>query len=243
MGFSELLLPALGGYWLLTRLNLTRFRATRAWGYRVLFQSALAGVVLYIAAHSAVTLMQNHLPRFSRLAENLQSYLPGDYTDKVVLSIALGFVIPLLLNLLFRAKPAARAAAKIHGDFIELLISDAVDGQELIEVTLESGKCYIGIAVESGIESYSEGHGDLSLIPMASGYRDNNTRELVITTDYASVINQSFEDPEDLELEDFRVVVPMERIQSARLFRPEVYELFWEQGLASSASVSSQTQD
>ena len=61
---------------------------------------------------------------------------------------------------------------------------------------------------------------------MASGYRDKETQHLEITINYASVVEKSLEDSSDLIYEDFRIVVPMSEILSARIFHPEAYELF-----------------
>ena len=73
------------------------------------------------------------------------------------------------------------------------------------------------------------GESDVALIPLASGYRDQETHELVITTNYAPAINEYLDsDPEipDLIHEDFRVVVPASEIVSARIFSPEIYWRF-----------------
>ena len=45
------------------------------------------------------------------------------------------------------------------------------------------------------------GESDVALIPLASGYRDQETHELVITTNYAPAINEYLDsDPEILDL-------------------------------------------
>ena len=61
---------------------------------------------------------------------------------------------------------------------------------------------------------------------MAGGFRDKDKQELEITTTYAPVIWKSLEGSSGLAYEDFRVVIPMAEIISARIFLPEAYELF-----------------
>ena len=46
MGLGLFLVPTIGGYWFLTHLNYTRYRAYRDSGYHVLFSSAFAGAWL-----------------------------------------------------------------------------------------------------------------------------------------------------------------------------------------------------
>lgn len=93
----------------------------------------------------------------------------------------------------------------------------------LIELSLRSGKSYIGFAEESGITAPNR-ESDVAIIPLASGYRDEKTRELELTTDYASVIEKARSgDLSHLEEQDLRVVFPKGEIVSARLFDIEVY--------------------
>ena len=61
---------------------------------------------------------------------------------------------------------------------------------------------------------------------MYSGYRDENTLDLRITIDYEVVLNWHLMGDESLIPEDFRVVVPMSEIVSARLFDENVYDDF-----------------
>ncbi len=61
---------------------------------------------------------------------------------------------------------------------------------------------------------------------MVSGYRNQDTQELEITTNYAPVVQESLEESLDLAYEDFRIVIPMPEIVSTRLFHPEAYQRF-----------------
>ena len=68
---------------------------------------------------------------------------------------------------------------------------------------------------------------DVALIPLASGYRNQETHELTITTNYAPAINEyldSDQEISDLIREDFRVVISASEIVSARIFSPEIYQ-------------------
>ena len=133
-------------------------------------------------------------------------------------------MLPIIGNQFYGEEKAARRAATESGDLIELLTAKSIDDQRLIELSLRSGKSYIGFALESGITR--QGESDIALIPMASGYRNKDTHELEITTNYAPVLGESLEKSSDLVYEDFRIVIPMPEIVSARVFLPETYELF-----------------
>ena len=103
---------------------------------------------------------------------------------------------------------------------MELLVADACVNEKLIEVTLKNRKSYIGFALEE--LQYFSTEPDLRLLPVASGYRDEKTMKLNITTDHADV----FEGFSDLEKEDFQIVISMSEVISVRIFDLRAYEVF-----------------
>ncbi|MDE0062961.1 MAG: hypothetical protein OXU72_09250 [Gammaproteobacteria bacterium] len=97
-----------------------------------------------------------------------------------------------------------------------------------VELSLASGKSYVGSPIQ-GTFGHRDG-GDVALIPLASGYRDNDSRDLVMTTNYAPAIEDQLS---DLALDDFKVAFPMRDIVSARLFDQELYASFLDDKAAS----------
>ena len=223
MGLGLLLIPAIGGYWFLTHWNYTRYRAARDSGYHVLFRSAFAGLVLFGLAYSIVLLLNHLTPQFG---SRWDDYVPIPHSAPAALSVLLGFLLPIPLNWVYGAERAAQKAAKSSGDLVELLIAESIADQKPVELSLKSGKSYIGLALESGIER--SGESDIALVPLASGYRDETTHELRITTYYSPVIGRALRRWK-LTYEDFRIVIPKPEIVSARLFFPEAYRLFQRQ--------------
>ena len=221
MSLGLLLVPALGGYWFLTHLNFTRYRAVRDSGYHILFRSAFVGLVLFVVAEALLIPVRHWFEGLHSLWESIS---PVDYSDTAALSVILGFAIPMAGNLVYSPRKAAQKVAREVGDLIELLIAESIEDQKLVEISLRGGKSYIGLAVESGIGQYGET--DVSLIPVASGYRDRDTKELRITTNYAPVIQQALLQSSEIAVEDFQIVIPISEIISARVFIPEVYSLF-----------------
>ena len=59
MGLGWLLVPALGGYWLLTHLRITRYSVLRDSGYHVFFRAATAGGLLVVVAYALVQCMNS----------------------------------------------------------------------------------------------------------------------------------------------------------------------------------------
>ena len=229
MNLGFFLLPVLAGYWFLTRVYYTRSGVLRDSGYHLFFKSAIAGFVLGIFAYLIILVLEICEPRTGELWKSL---LPlGTGFDRrhgaSVLSIFLGFIIPFAINPFYGREKAERRSANERGDLIELLIAESLDRSKPIELSLRNGKSYVGFALRSGMTRHGES--DVALIPTASGYRDKDSQELKITNNYERVILKYFElDPEnsDVLVEDFRIVIPMSEIVSARIFLPEAYRLF-----------------
>lgn len=226
MNLGLLLLPVLGGYLFLTGAYFKRYDTIRDSGYRLFFRSAAAGLVLAMAAHFLLVFLDRWFPS---IRECWKPHLPSEYDDTAILSLVLGFMLPFLINLFHDREKMVKRAAEKKGSFIELLISDSRTRRKPIEVSLRNGKFYIGFvnsfSVESGVIRRDES--DVALIPILSGYRDNDTKELRITTDYAPVIQEWLrENQSGSSGRDFRVVLPISEIISARIFHPDAVPLF-----------------
>ncbi len=228
MNFEISLLPVLGGYWLLTHLIPTRIEARRQSGYHLAFQSAAAGLVLWVVAYAILYGIEHW--SCSLMHDFLGAGIRADFKSAAIMSVALGFLSPFALNRLFdHGKEEERVAAE-YGDLVELLVADAIRRSKLIEISLQSGKSYIGLVLGNTISKWPEA--DLSLLPTSSGYRDRDTQQLKITTHYAPVVREylagaqgSF-DSISQQLYDLRIVIPRSEIVSARLFDPELYSKF-----------------
>lgn len=221
MGLGLFLIPVVSGYWFLTHLYFTRYGALRDSGYHVFFRAVIAGVMLAVIAHSIIFVLN---PCFPKLSALWSKFIPMSYSGTAMLTFLLAIVLPCIGNQFYDKEKSAQQAAKDSGDLIELLIAESIEDQRLIELSLRSGKSYIGFALESGITR--QGESDIALVPIASGYRNKDTHELEITTNYASVVRESLEKMSDLALNDFRIVLPIAEIISARVFHPEAYERF-----------------
>lgn len=216
MPLGVIFIPALGGYFLLRFLNYTRFGIARDSGYHVLLKSAIAGGVVFALAHGAILAIDGNFPE---ITSQWESYIDYQFSSTVVLGVLLEIIIVIAGNLIYSKDKAAEDIAIRDGDLIELLIRESMQTSRLVELSLRSGKSYIGFALESGIAK--DGESDISIIPMASGYRSIDTQELEIMTNYAPVIEDS-----ELDYTDFQVVIPKSEIVSVRLFDPETYQRF-----------------
>ena len=211
-----LLLPALAGYLFLNRFNATRYSLPRETGYHVVFQSAIAGVLLFFIARLFVLLAHTLTPAIAVIWKTI---VPLDYSGTAAVTFLLAALLPLILNksARFGQLEAQQKAAAAAGDQISLIIDQAMLQGRFVELSLTSGKSYVGSPTQGTF-----GHrdaGDVALIPIASGYRDNDTRDLVMTTNYAPAIK---DDLTKRPLDDLKVAFPMRDVVSAHLFDREL---------------------
>jgi hypothetical protein len=154
----------------------------------------------------------------------LDKHFPDPFTAEVLLSLALALVLPVLLNLVYRSEWCAKRAARNAGEHMELVVIESLEESKPIEVSLQNRKIYMGWAVDTGVGSSADA--DVAMVPMFSGYRDEDTLDSMITMDYAPVIRRNLGQNRALDLRDFRVVIPMSEIVSVRLFDEDVYNDF-----------------
>ena len=218
MNLGLLLVPALAGYALLGLTYVSRYWFARRSGYALFFPAAIAGVLLLAIARLLAVVVEGQVP--PHLYTAWRDYAPFEYAGTVLASALLAVALPLAVNVFTRREEWAKRSARASGDLIECLIQDAIEsrGERLIEVSTKGSKCYIGFAQESGVTA--QGGSDVGVIPVASGYRHSETRELVITRDYLPTLTDA---TLDLDIAEFRVLIPLAEIASVRRFDPKAY--------------------
>ena len=224
MGLGDIVTLALGGYAFVAKFVLTRDRMARWDGYEMLFACGIAGVLL-----TAIT-----LPIAYIAAGALDTWPKGTgaLTISGVLGIPVGYILATTLNccpgMVVERLRRLRGLAEANSDLIEVLLDDAMQGDWYVELALDRGKSYVGLPVRTPYAAASE-LADVELIPLFSGYRTDDRRELRLTRYYGDDIRRMVSDPgaprEGLKPGDFRVVIPSREIVTARLFDPDVYEV------------------
>ncbi len=95
--------------------------------------------------------------------------------------------------------------------------------QAPLQISLESRKVYIGFV--KSVDFAEMKAGDVTMLPLYSGYRDQNTQELTITTSYEPLIEEisSMLLSEDDYLD---IVFRMSEISAVRFFDEHIREYF-----------------
>lgn len=217
MGLGLLLVPALAGYILQTRLHRYRYRTLRESGQHVVFRSAVTGGILLLLAQLSVDII---IKRYIPTPVNYINCLFGsDYTAAALLSFFMALMVWPVVNTRTTRYDAAIHAAGENGELKGVFITEALVGSELVEVSLNTGKVYIGQIVQSGIGMSSQF--DFMIVPTYSGFRNRETQELEITQHYSHTIKRMME--KDQAWSEFSIVISISDVVSVRFFYPELY--------------------
>lgn len=224
-----ILVPILGGYWFLWSTRLNRYRLLRQSGYHLFFHSALIGFGFYVIGWLQALSLRRRFPCLDAWLE--QAQMPFLNFDAVVLGLLIAFFSAWSLNLLTKWRRLGRKYEAVvmrdHGELVDWFLRDAMAKGSLVELTLKSGKSYVGLITDRG--GTMQNNADIGLVPVLSGYRDQATQKMEITTNYASLISQCGKeggDFEHLSADRLKLFLPSREIVSAREFDPKVASHF-----------------
>jgi hypothetical protein len=249
MPFNFLLLPLLGGFLFISQWYRTRFYALRVDGYRLLFYSAIAGSVLLFISSALI-----HISRFSDfygpINEFWWSIAPFNYSGRTSLSLLLGILGALFLNQFIEEDDEIDRVVYEKQNPLEILLREAMGSEDLIALSVSNGKVYVGLITSNFNPAFIMEA--IKLYPSLSGYRKDDTKEVVFTIDYSETYSKIREQVEgrinerlgqkptsmtadqweeqveneiedEMELHRFQLVIPVTEIQSAFIFDPEIY--------------------
>lgn len=226
MGFGLLFVPLVGGYLFLTSCNLTRFLVRRQSGHHLLFSSACVGLVLLAVARVLEVVAQ--VEAWSRVVDWAQGEARFSHLSTIAAAFLLGPIAVFATNLLYSKSRGAMRAVHRSRDSMELLFVESMRSDSLVELTLQSGKAYVGWILNASVAEPQRKF--VEMLPLASGYRAKKDHKLLFTTNYGPVLTLPLKHPEPTTESDFRVVLPVGEVRSARPFDFATYFAFQEAG-------------
>ena len=227
MGFGSFFVVILGGYIFIRRCYWLRLIRPKTAGYHVLLRASVAGGLLLAFAFVFELAIIDPLELDRWLTDDV---LPNqsEATVAQLLTLPLAALLASVANCLFPESWVERRAMKQANESFEQLFYQIAseDTEYLLEVTLASGKVYVGWVL--GRRAVFD-RKYLELLPLKSGFRRTERMKIEFTTDYANTL-ADLDEPnvhEDrTEQNWFRVVIPLSQIVSARPFRIDVYKAF-----------------
>lgn len=217
MPYNVLFLPLLAGYIFILNFNPFSYWARRQSSYHILFASAIAGFSILCISVALTALLFWQIPR-----EHWAQLFGIDWLIPSLACIPLSLLL-LLLNYIpyFGSRKSAERAAKKRNDSLELLFIKGLLDEIPVALSLKSGKVYIGYITAEGDTNTNE-RKQVRLLPMLSGYRHADTKELTITTNYAATIQEL-----DYKLPvPYDIIIPIAEIETARFHDKTLFHGF-----------------
>jgi hypothetical protein len=223
------------GWRFFSKFLLTQYVAIYKDGHPQYFGSVLAAGYLFILAAS-VHLFALNCGFYSWVAVTFSGAHPFSGKDDVAATIAslvpitawsacLAWLLPALFN-----DPLERNDLLLKGlrrevapeDDLDGLIEESIGRGLSVSISLTNGKVYVGVPLSEKTDAQKAW---LAIIPLASGFRTARG-ELEITTPYFPTYDQLADgDAQDgRSLEDFRVLIPVDKVISIQLFDLDLYE-------------------
>ena len=225
---NALLEAALVGFLAVFVLNVARYWLIHQVGYWVFLPVLTAGTAFLWITDVGLTVLEQILDAERGRVFHLDS--------TTFWATMLAVLTSVLANAVIGRKRSARLAAKWRGNLIECLMQDSIDSG-LVELTLESGKSYVGEVIDSGINTSNDA--DVSIMPIFSGHRDHK-HQLHLTTSYTGPIekarSEASSEGKRNVASQFELVLSKNRIVSARPFDVEVFQTRFGRSLPGSSA-------
>lgn len=189
-------------------------------GYQVAFR---LGVIIVIATFLfLIALWEQDL-----IAATWRQVVPFEYAGVSMLSFLMGASLWLPANMLYPYEAAVQRlvdTGEVNG--LQQLFYYAALTFQQVSVTLVDDKVYIGY-VDSEIPVAGRTDNFVKVLPTVSGYRENPSKRLRITTSYLDALERhASEGGADLSSSDLAKVIPIDQIRSAGIFHPKLYTEF-----------------
>ena len=210
MNIGVWLVPVMAGYWFLRVCHLTRRAFLSTTGYEFFFAAATAGGLLLSVAR-ILALGAEWIAEATGFGWfGWERFAPFEYSGTLVLTVVLGLVAAVVVNVCISDDEAAARWAEKHESRFGWILRKSLEERLLVEVSTTSRKAYIGY-----VRTAAEWERDVALLPFLSGYRDPTTGRLRITTNYSQLPPQW--------LENYAVTIAMKEVVSISRFDPKVY--------------------
>ena len=214
---NALLEAALVGFLAVFVLNVARYWLIHQVGYWVFLPVLTAGTAFLWITDVGLTVLEQIL---DAERDDWVFHLGSTTLWATTLAVSM----PVLGNAVIGRKRSASLAARWRGNLIECLLQDSIESS-LVELTLESGKSYVGEVIDSGVTTSNDS--DVSIMPIFSGHRDHK-HQLHLTTSYTGPIekarSEASSEGKHNVASQFELVLSKNRIVSARPFDVEVFQ-------------------
>ena len=223
MPWNLLILPLVAGYYLLTRCNYFKFHQQRLDRQRLIFESVLLGLGIFIFTYTVRFLISLILPF---LIPSIYSLFPfkQPYAITSFVTVVIAIFATWVINVFTDDRTWIKKSIEDVGNEFELLMDYSFSKKSLIQFTLDNNKFYIAWVKELPIPSISN---YVRVIPAMSGYR-NESKEFIFTTHYLSIYAEYIKEGKVKNINDLNtdLIIDITNVISVSNFDSEMHKRF-----------------
>lgn len=222
MPYNILFLPLIAGYYFVWHFRPLHIQVKDQTSYHVLFLSAIYGFGILLFSIIFLFLIGNIPYCGCQLISGDDAKEWGKIYEIngfgiSIFALILGIISPHLLNRLplFSKEKITISEVKKSDNALETMMYEALKKKKPVLIILNSDKCYVGRVIKTP-DIFSEDK-YLRLIPVLSGYRDKDKKELQFVHNYAELLKYS------QPVFETDITLPVKEIESLRFFDIDWY--------------------
>jgi hypothetical protein len=231
--YNLLLLPFIAGYIILGYSVIFKYTTQRYTQHRLLFESVFTCVILIFTFFIIRTFVEWKFPQVVPSVAHFLEVVPVRKVDYLWTSVFIFLFVIIsvpITNLIITKKygkdaPISWAIDKV-GDEIETLFKRSAEEGILMQISLKNGKVYIGFCEIIPIPHKTN---FLTLTPLLSGYRESESKKMIITTDYFNVVSKYISglDSNNTGVTlNTDIIIRQDEILTANVYEQEIFDMF-----------------
>jgi hypothetical protein len=213
-----LLLPLLGGFWILKRFNPFRYRSRFLDGYALLLESAFIGMFLFAIARTMIVGIV-FLPYGDTLRTVWGAFAPTPYLGTATVAFVLGVLGPSLGNRIVKQDVWRKRSVERYSNQLIRLLTHCAESEAMVSITLATRKWYAGYVIE--VPSFAPREHCFRLLPVLSGYRNQTDLTVAQTGSYIDVLEEA--QTSGRQIKDLELVLPLDDVKVAHIFDVDVF--------------------
>ncbi|HLW42007.1 MAG TPA: hypothetical protein VKY82_06530 [Flavobacterium sp.] len=231
--YNLFILPVIFGYLIVSKSLLFKFNNQRLSPNIIIFETLTFAILICASGF----VLRAFIPfLFPGLITELACYLEVfpvknvPYFWTVVLSCLLMALLLMSTNFLLkkREKELIKLAINEYGSELEKLLVNCLYNKDMVLITLKNDKIYIGYCEKIPNPKDKQ---FIKITPILSGYREKDTKKMVLTTDYFEAVSEYCKDNNESNEEKFYTVktdtiIKTEEILTATVFDYKMYNIF-----------------
>lgn len=224
MPFNLLILPLVGGYYVIANSEWFKYKTQRLHSERLLFNSIMAGILLTVASFVIKFLGIEYFPKLVGFYRNIMP-LKANFVGVTFFSFVLGIVGTEITNLITSETQRILVAIDSIGNELEKILEMSATERRLIQITLKNEKVYVGIC---GRIPKPDKTTYFVLIPFLSGFRDPATKKITFNTDYLEVYSSYIRSGDATAIEELNteLIIKTDEVLILSRFDKDVFERF-----------------